>query len=537
FPSAVGQDLWTPKRPLHRRALGFCAGALAIVAAIVAFLLGAVYFVGISGISSDTLRGEAEAAVERLLGVDVVATLGPARLSFDSSRFLAVEMDDVRFTTPKTDKADIIEAGSVRFGIRVLPLLSGKIRLGSATIADATIAAAAMPAGDGLEWMAPLVNKDGLLDPDRILDTLFAGAHRALDAFGSGSAKSVELDRVTIAFPDGGSLRRLEVIRASLHQSLTGGLVLSAELAADGRRITIEGTASRDEASRRIEALDLTVSTPGGAMAAPPAPGTNLDESRETVFGDVEVKLSGAEGAGGDPSRLAVALTVGSSVIRVDPRHTLDASLTMAATMIAGTGKLEIERATLLSGRSQFQFHGAIGPKPLSEPAETPVYRYELVSDGSSLAPPDSPEPALSLVARLGGTYDAAKRHLELKDFGVRTQGGEALGTATFDFVPGKAPGMSMTLSVPDMPVSHVKQLWPWIVASPARRWALTNLFGGHVTEGRVQYRVPPGRIGNGVPLSGDEISGQFHITGARFDLTGRLPPMRDAVGVIDFRG
>lgn len=537
FPSAIGQDLWTPRRPVHRRALGFCAGALAAVVAILAFVVGALYFVGISGISSDSLRGEAEAAVERLLGVDVVATLGPARLSFDSSRFLAVEMDDVRFAVPNTDKADIIEAGSVRFGIRVLPLLSGKIKLGNARIADATIATASMPAGDGTEWMAPLANKEGLIDPDRLLDVAFAGVHRALDVFAAGSTRSIELDQITIVFPDGGSLRRLEVTRASLHQSLTGGLVLSAELAVDGREIAIEGTARRDKATRRVGALDLTVSSPGPGVPAPPAPGSAQGAPRETAFGDVGMKITGAEGTGGDASRLAIALTLGDSVIRIDPRNSLDASLTLAATIVAGSGKLEIERATLLSGRSRFQFHGAVGPKPRSDPAEAPVYRYELVSDGSTLAPPDSPEPALSLVARLGGTYDAAKRHLEVKDIGVRTQGGELLGTAAFDFVADGSPGMFLALTVPDMAVSHVKQVWPWVAAAPARRWALNNLFGGHVSDGRIQFRVPPGRIGNGVPLTGDELSGQFHISGTRFDLTGRVPPMRDAVGTIDFRG
>ncbi|BCH24765.1 YhdP family protein [Mesorhizobium sp. L-8-3] len=538
FPSAIGQDFWTPRRPLHRQALGFCAGALAAVVAIIAFVVGAIYFVGISGISSDSLRGEAEAAVERLLGADVVATLGPARLSFDSSRFLAVEMDDVRFAVPGTGKADIIEAGSVRFGIRVLPLLSGELKLGNARIADATIAAAAMPAGDGVDWMAPLANKDGLLDPDRLVDVVFAGVHRALDVFGAGSTRSIELDNITVAFPDTGSLRRLEIARASLHQSLTGGLVLSAELAVDGREIAMEGTASRDKVTRRVDALDFTVSSPGLGVPTPPAPEGAQETRRETAIGDVGMKITGAEGIGGEASRLAVALTVGDSVVRIDPRnHSLDASLTMAATMISGSGKLEIERATLISGRSHFRFHGAVGPKPRSDPAEAPVYRYELVSDGSTLAPPDSPEPSLSLVARLGGTYDAAARHLEVKDIGVRTQGGEMLGTAAFDFVPGKSPGMFLALTLPDMPASHVKQLWPWVAAAPARRWALGNLFGGHVSDGRLQFRVPPGRIGNGVPLSGDEISGQFRIAGTRFDLTGRVPPMRDAVGTIDFRG
>ena len=68
-----------------------------------------------------------------------------------------------------------------------------------------------------------------------------------------------------------------------------------------------------------------------------------------------------------------------------------------------------------------------------------------------------------------------------------------------------------------------------------AGRWR--NLFDGQITNGRLQYRVPPGRIGNGVPLSGEEVSGHIDIANTRFDITGRLPPMRDAAGSLDFRG
>ena len=87
------------------------------------------------------------------------------------------------------------------------------------------------------------------------------------------------------------------------------------------------------------------------------------------------------------------------------------------------------------------------------------------------------------------------------------------------------------------MSVSHLKQLWPFTAGGGGRRWAMKNLFGGKITNGRVQFRVPPGRLGNGVPLSADEVFGHVDIADTRFDITGRIPPMRDAVGSVDFRG
>ena len=87
------------------------------------------------------------------------------------------------------------------------------------------------------------------------------------------------------------------------------------------------------------------------------------------------------------------------------------------------------------------------------------------------------------------------------------------------------------------MPVSHVKQLWPWFSAKNARLWVLQNLFGGRVVDANLQFQVVPGRLGNGVPLSADEVFGRFQIEGSRFDTAGRIPPIRDAVGVVAFHG
>ena len=103
--------------------------------------------------------------------------------------------------------------------------------------------------------------------------------------------------------------------------------------------------------------------------------------------------------------------------------------------------------------------------------------------------------------------------------------------------MPGKRPGVTLAATVPEMSVSQLKQLWPFTAAGGGRRWAMKNLFGGQIKNGKVQFRVPPGRLGNGVPLSADEVFGHVDIADTRFDITGRIPPMRDAAGSVDFRG
>jgi len=536
FPSAIGQDHWKPKRPLHWRALGVCAG-LATLATSVALLVGLlIYFVGISGISTDSVRDQAEAAVGQLLGVDVDATLGPARISFDSSRFVAVEVNNVRLATTGTSPSDVVTAKSIRFGLRALPLVTGQIKLGSARVEDARIFLGALPARRDIVWTASLTGEDGLVDPDLVANAVFAAVHRLFDAFNAGSTRSAQLENVEIVLAEGSALRSIMINHATLGQSLTGRLSFSADTTVDSREIVIEGTAVLDEASRRVGALDLSVDS-APLVAPTPRAGGATDPARETSIGEVDLKVSGSEGAQGEASRLAISLEVGDSVIRIDPRHDLDVSMAVAAELVTGTGKVEIKESSIVSGRSRFAMNGAIGPKPRSAPTEAPAYRYELVSNQATLAPPDSPEPALNLAGRLAGTFNPVSSRLEIDELALRTSGGEVLGKAAVDFVGGKAPGISLALSVPAMPTSHVKQIWPWTAANGARRWVLNNLFGGQVADGNIEFRVPPGRIGNGVPLTADEISGHFKIVGTRFDVTGRIPPVRDAVGTIDFRG
>src|SRR5690606_22436934 len=52
-----------------------------------------------------------------------------------------------------------------------------------------------------------------------------------------------------------------------------------------------------------------------------------------------------------------------------------------------------------------------------------------------------------------------------------------------------------------------------------------------------IRLRVPAGRLGNGVPLTREEVSGHFEIAETRFDMAGDLPAVRDAAGSGDFHG
>jgi hypothetical protein len=505
-------------------------GTLAAAAVSIAVLVfGILYFVGISGISTDAIRDEAEAAASSALGVPVRASLGPARISFEGTQLVGIEVRNVRFSQAGSS-SDIVTAGSVRFGLRILPLLTGKIELGNARISDARITTAAASSGKG-DWLASVRNEDGLVDPDRLVVKVFGSIHRALDAFAVGSTRKVALAHVDVILPPGNPLGAISIESAEMARPAAGSMKFAARARVAGRAITIEGSAKRDNVARRLETVEVAIAAPGAQSNGEKAAG-------QSSFGALDLKLSGAEGADGEASRLTITGKLGDSILGIPPDEALSGSVAITASLVTGTNKVEIDHGTLAIGHSRVDFHGAVGPKPREDGSnDVPVYRYEMVSDGSTIMPADSTEPALQIFARVAGAFDPAANSLELDELGVRTMGGELLGTARFDFAAGKAPGIVMALSVPKMPVAHLKQLWPWIAAGGARKWAMNNLFGGVVSDSSLNYRVPVGRLGNGVPLSHDEVYGHFEVSGSRFDVTGAIPPMRDAVGTIDFQG
>lgn len=518
--------------PLGRAAIGRWTRVLARIAvgagALVLLLAVSLYLLGVTGIGSERIRSAAERALERMAGVDVAVAMGPARITLDGSSFLALRVDDIHLRTG--DGRPMVDAGMMRFGVRLIPLLWGEVRLSSAKISDARIVAAALPSTGG-DWAAALRDGQGLIDPGKVPDAVFASVHDALDAVQSDSMRRIDLDNVELVLSDGGLVHAVRVEDATIRQSGAGRMEFSSDVGLDGRELGIVASAVRDVAARRITDLDVTIELDG-----PPASAGHQDGS---VLGAGSIRLSGVEGGDGTDSRLNATASFADSVLDFGTHGQLPGDVELNATLAAGSGKIAVDRLLLKTGRSTFDFEGSIGPKPATGAlGEEPAYRYDLVSDGSTLAPLDSPEPALNFIARIAGTYQLSARRLVADTIALKSGAeGGVTGNASVEFAHGKAPGILVALGVRDMPVSHVKQLWPWFSAGNARRWVLENLFGGRVVDASLQFNVVPDRLGNGVPLSGDEVFGRFQLEGSRFDTAGRIPPIRDAIGAVEFHG
>ncbi|MFC5385769.1 DUF3971 domain-containing protein [Aquamicrobium segne] len=516
-------------RALFKRRLKWLKRVVLALALLVTLAGAGVYGLVISGVGAEHFQQAAQEVIHKFTKTEVVVNGDLPGITLDGSSFLSLQVKNVSLRT--ADGSRLLEAGAVRFGVRALPLLGGKLRLSSARLSDARINLAALPAGQK-NMLAFVQNEQGLLDPDKVTAAIFDAARSALGSVRLESVRTIKLVNVELVLPDSLENHSIKIDNATVRQAGAERMEFFAQAVLDGRAVSLSGLAARDPLSQRMTSLEADV---------------EIEPAQHKVFwpggGDqfthATLRLTGSETDHNTPPRLQAALTMTDMVLDFGRRGLFSADISMQATLEQGSGKIDIGKLLLNTGRSNFEFQGSVGPRPADlSPEGQPAYRYDFVSNRSISAPDDSSEPALRFVSRVAGIYDVQGHRLVADTIAVRSgAGGEAVGLATIQFADDKTPGLSLALNIHDMPVSHVKQLWPWMTAGSPRQWVLKNLFGGRVSQASLHYEVAPGRLGSGVPLTAREVLGRFDVKGARFDTAGHIPPVRDAIGRVEFEG
>lgn len=514
------------RRRRRGRMLRVMGWAVSTFFVLLLLAMGAVYFAGVAGIGGDRLRDEASRAISAIVGFEVRTEIGPMWLTVDSSRFLALQIADVKAVRIDTGEP-LLEAGRLRFGLRFNPLLGGEVKLGNAMIADARINLGALPESEGPGWTSGLVDDRGLIQPDLVNEKLFDALRSAFNAVAAGDTRNLSLEDVTLVL---GREEPLELLVDSFEvtRPVLGTVGLEGQVVIDNRTLSIAGQARRDVETSVIEDVSLSVE-----ISDVPADAEVEKYAFLEGLGAARLAITGREGRDGQPSRIATTIDVDDYRVELENNQRLQGSIKAQASLVSGSGKLEINSSEVQAGRSVYAFNGAIGPMPEGNAA----YRYELVSDRSVSAPADSPEGSIEFAARLAGEYDPAARRLTAQEIGIRTANGLISGNAITTFRDGLSPGLFLSIVVPEMPVAEVKQIWPFFAAPGARRWVLNNLFAGKVVNSSLRIDVPPGGLSDGIPMKPEEGEGHFEVEGTRFDVAGRLPPIRDGFGKVDFRG
>ena len=522
LPSAGRRDaLRVADRP--RRGMRLFAAALSLV--VLAFVAG-LTVVWLAA-TPERIDRKADAALSALFGRPIDARFAAPRLAWQGFRLISVAVDDVALAE-KGAAAPFVTAGSLTFGLRIFPLLRGKMEFGSATIADARLETSG---GQGTGLLDGISGEDGLVDGDRAVDAVYGGIGQIGAALSRNRTESLSLENVQIVH-NGASGHVADIASLVLSRSSDGQITADGDLALDGQSVTLSGMAAVDAGSGRVNALDVSVRTDAMDWATSAGPAATLTGLK----GVAAFSLKGSQDAPGEA--LTVQLAAEEAVATLYDGDTISGGVTLDAVLAKGSGKLEIASLSMDMDRTKLRFHGAVGPQPVSEKEDTaPAYRFELLSDGSIIEPDDSGEPAMAIFSQASGHFTPGDQRLSIDRFTVRAPSGEVFGSASATFAEKGSPSVYLEISVPEMAVADAKQLWPVGVAVRARAWVLRQIYGGEVRNGRIMLATGPGRIFAGSVLTPEEVSGHFEIKRARADIAGTLPPLRDSVGTIEFHG
>lgn len=531
--------------PRRRRRLRFLLWVALSVACLVLVIAGAGFTLLNVGIGGDMVTQQARAALRSVMSPQASSSIGAARISIDKRYHIALEANDVGLEDLSSGLS-IPRIRSIKLGLSPLALLMGRIEVARIEIdgADIKLANRGQDAA-ALSGFVPLDRK-GLVNLGNVSNLILSRLSRLAGLLDRHHTDAVVFNNVSLTAMRDGKPQVLDVQNLELAKTLTGLIQLKGGVAWQGKPIKVSASVARDTTTRAVKDFDVRITgipfTFGAKDTAAHLgkPGGNLwDDMR--IGGRVGLQFSGTEGGDGRPTTISgrISLLSGEFKYLNYPKSAVTAKLNFEQAV--GSHKIELKPSSLKVGGLSMNFNGAFGPAPAGTQGtdDKPAYRFEIVTSDAVSAPRDSPAPALPFGARVAGLFIPDEHNLSIREIGVRTSGGELYGQGSVIFGEG-SPAIIFALRIPRMPVSQVKQLWPLPVADGARRWILPNIFGGSLTDGRIDIAFAPGRFsgpGDPPPLGPDEVKVDASVVNTRFDIVGDLPAVRDASGHVTVRG
>ncbi len=513
---------------IHWSRRAIVSSAIFVSFLIVLFVIGfAVLRFGLGG---DELTSRARSALQTAAGAQWQTDLKAARITLDSQHFLAVEASGVTITNRQTG-GTLGSVGSVRLGLAPLALLRGIVKIATVKIDGLHLSLSDLPLGTTAPTPG-FLDKDGLLDARKIYDSVFVNASRTISIFSRQSTREISIARTQIDLPDKKFGSGIFINEVAVTRGPRGRIDLAGNFEIGGRPVDVNGFLARSK--NGAVNLDLGFSNM-------PVPFPKLETNKEkdefllSPTGLASLNLSGTHLEGADQSQNILRANVAFTQI---PRASDKSSLFSATVeIVPDERKVEIAEAKFVLGNTVLDFNGAVEPVAAGGPEKSAHYRYNAVSTTAVFAPMDSPEKPLQTGIKIAGTIDSEFRRFNGDELALRTTEGEVIGQLSVVRADKGAPALFLALHVPKLPVSQAKQLWPAFSAPGAREWVMQNVFGGQITDSSLDMSVGPGRFGSVIALNSDEINGHFDIQNTRFDITGDIPPVRDAAGIVDFSG
>ncbi|OLP48086.1 hypothetical protein BJF91_07975 [Allorhizobium taibaishanense] len=532
LPSSQAEDPLIVHCPRRR---GFVTRILRFFAYLLLSLmamLGAAAIAIETGTVDQALSTGARAAFQSAIGDDLKADIDKTSIRLSQNLHLAVAAENVTLTDPKTGQV-VSKAGDVKLVIDPLSLIMGKV---SVTEIDVT--------GIDFDTSRVLAGGDTDLSTLRIdrfppfMETLFSNLDDVRGFIVRGGLDRLRLGGITIPAKDGiGKPVDVQVEDLIMTRRKDGSLAIQGTTSINGKVSTIAAEASAN--GTRTTSLTATVTD----LIATPflIKRTPTGVWRDGADTAINIDFYAVRQSETQKPALSARLRTENGLLYIDgdQQELTRADINLAYDFDKLTA--EIRPSELDFGPTHIPLTGGFVDLDRLQSA-TPGAQgigIDLLIDRGTASVEAAGEEAFPFSVKAFGEFIPSKRHLGVRELTVSTPHGTMQSTVDVQFGDA-SPEIRFSGKLFEMRTAMVKQLWPYWMASKPRAWVLANLFGGTLSNASIDVLIPAGRM-KAIPqplnLNADELKIAFDISGARMNVTGDLPPIRDLNGHFDLSG
>jgi hypothetical protein len=476
-----------------------------------------------TGLADGEIRDRARIALAKAVGPANRADLGSAAVRVTSRGQLALEARDV-VIEPLAGGAKQ-RADQVLISLDPMALLAGRVAVSSVAVSGVGLSA---PQGDGFD----LSDLAGLrIDATGdVINSLFASLNTVIGQVENAGTKVFRFSDVTIA----GSGAPIVVETASFERLDGGGYVILADLIQAEQQIVFEGRARSEPGTSGLSRITGRIEGLAVRMF-----NNAIPERRNGLTTSVDVDFEARRGSETRAPALRATLSALGGALTMGGVEAQLAEAQVRLSYMPSMNKIEITPSLIRLGETVMPFTGGLIDVDRVESLEGSGIAFDFVIKNGRAAPGDSDEAPIAFDGKAFGWFDPSNTMLVAEELTVATESGGLFGSASWRFVDGVSPEFNIAAEAPGLSTTAVKQLWPYWIGKGARQWVLNNLYGGMVSDGRIQLSVPAGHFPPDGPasFSADQLQIDFDIERARMNVAGDIPPLRDTIGHMRLRG
>ncbi|UPA26042.1 DUF3971 domain-containing protein [Shinella oryzae] len=509
---------------------GFLCRILAGVVALVLFIGAGLVALVEAGVFDSTLNARAVTALNDALGPRYRASVDHTVLRVAGLRGFVLKAENVRIVDVQSQK-EMATTEAVGLVLDPTALVVGRVAISRLDVDGVMINAALLPESKPLD-----LDDLRISDVPDYLETAFErldGMDRLIDSSGM---QAVNLSDFGATFQGpGGRPVVLSIADLQFSRDASGTMSIDGRFLLNDKEGEIDLTAATQGGSvRTIDGVIRNVAF--GNLLLSHAPDGDIHAGVDTTM-DVTVS-AGREGEAAKP-RLVVDIGLAAGTVYGDGVPAELRPSAIKASYNFDKGSIELASKDASVGQSHFPFTGGLIDLDRVSDKPDKGFAIDLVFSNAISRPVDSTEAPIRFDAKASGYYLTKTKKLQFDEMAVSSEKGNVAGSLAMRFGD-RQPEVSFVMIASELESAAVKQFWPFWMAKTARSWVIKNIFGGTVTNGRIEFYLAEGRERTpGVPmrLTEDELKIDFDIEGARMNVAGEIPPLRDTSGQFRLRG